>query len=176
MAPLILALAHAARVPVAVAEIDPGTPIHADHLRWVELPEDHPLAVDAVLDPVGHIVIERVLEGEILRSERLLDVDKPERIAVPGLRALRVPGIDPALGQAGRRGDLWLLADPPCTLVQGSWILGIGRDMAGNPDSTFLLVAPEQAMAALASDAHLQVRAVSDATATTPRPELMCSP
>jgi len=176
--PWLSLAAHAATIPVATSNLDPGQPVRAADLRWVEVPDDHPLAVDVVADPEGLIVIERVLEGEILRTERLLDVEKPERIAVPGMRALRVPGIDHSFDiAAGERADLWILTgDEPCTLVQGTWILGIGRNMTGLPDSTILLVSPEKALQLMASNAPMQVRPVSAATANTPRPELACSP
>lgn len=172
-----LLAAHAATIPVAVTDLAPGRPIRATDLRWVEVPDDHPLAADVQADPEGLIVIERVLEGEILRAERLLDVEKPERTAVPGMRALRVPGVDVSLGIApGQRADLWVLVGgEPCTLVQGTWVLGIGRNMDGHPDSTFLLVTPEQALELMASNAPMQVRPVSATTADTPRPELACS-
>ncbi len=178
MIPWLFLAAHGATIPVANTDLDPGRPIHAADLRWVDVPDHHPLAADALADPEGLIVIERVLEGELLRAERLLDVEKPERIAVPGMRALRVPDIDRTHGiAAGKRADLWILTgDTPCTLVQGTWILGIGRDMTGQPDSTYLLVSPEQALELMARNAPMQVRPVSEATANTPRPELACSP
>lgn len=176
MVSLILALAQAADVPVAVRDLSPGTPVRAEDLRWVELASSHPLAVDALDDPVGHIVIEQVLEGEVVRAERLLDVDKPERVAVPGMRALRVPG--PLGPTTERRADVWTVhGDAPCTLVQGTWILGVGKDMQGVPDSTFVLVTPQQALEVqlVAMDQPLQVRPVSQATAARERPELACS-
>lgn len=170
-----LGLALGADVPVATQDIAPGTPITEARVRWVEVPDGSAMAKDALPNPVGHIVIERVLAGEILRAERLLDLEKPERIAVPGMRALRVPGVSRD-AMPGRRADLWVAATPPCTWVQGAWILGLGRDMDGAPDSTWLLVSPSAALHVLTERAPMQIRAVSDATAARARPEIACSP
>jgi hypothetical protein len=169
----LIASALAATVPVAIQDLAPGTPVEASHIRWVELSDAE--SVDALLKPEGQIVIERVLQGEIFRAERLLDVDKPERIAIPGMRALRVPSPNGS-APTGHRADLWVARDKPCTWAQGAWVLGPGRDVQGNVDSAWILVSPQVALTVLAEGLPLQVRAVTDATAAKARPEIACSP
>ena len=177
MVALMWGLAWASEVPVASRTLAPGTPIHADDLRWVKLPDTHPMVADAAVDPVGYVVVESVLEGEMLRAERLLDVDKPERFAVPGLRALRVPARSPGDPLApGQRVDLWALYDDaPCVLVSNTWVLGAGKDMQGTPDSWMVLVSVDQALQATSQSVPLAVRPVPPRRPSSPRQGVACS-
>lgn len=117
-------------------------------MRWVEV-DDRQVQGDTWPDPVGRLVVDRVLGGEPIRAERLLDPDKPERFAPPGLRALRVPS-GPGPDWRGEWVDLRVDADgTPCNLLHHLLVLGPGKGADGAPDSWFVLLAPEHALRAM---------------------------
>lgn len=142
----MVAAALAAPLPVATHTLEPGSILTDADVRWVEV-DDRQVEGDTWPDPVGRLVVERVLGGEPVRAERLLDPDKPERFAPPGLRALRVPS-GPGPDWRGEWVDLRVEGE--CNLLHHLLVLGPGKGADGDVDSWFVLMAPEHALRALA--------------------------
>jgi hypothetical protein len=152
-----LTLAAAGTLPVATHTLEPGTVIVASDVRWVDI-DSRVVQGDTWSDPVGRLVVERVLGGEPVRAERLLDPDKPERFAPLGLRVLRVPGAEaPDLSGAWvdvRAGD--------CSLLSHVLVLGAGKGGDGRVDSWWVLMAPDHALRVIGDRRPLRLAAHDD--------------
>ena len=140
-------------VPIATQALPPGAIIQASDVRWMPLlpfGEAADTVADTWPDPVGWLVVERILGGEPVRAERLLDPDTPERFAPPGQRVLRIP-LPPERDRKGERVDLQVaLPDGShCTLLADRFVLGHGRGPDDRPDSTWLLVTVDEALQVL---------------------------
>jgi len=155
----MVAVAGPTRLPVATRTLEPGAIITATDLRWIEV-DHHDTIADTWPDPVGWLVVDRILGGEAVRAERLLDPDKPERFAPPGMRVLRIP-VAPDRDRKGERVDVRVAGDPPCALLTDRFVLGHGTGPDGRPDSSWLLLELEEAFAVLA-----EARAMTLADAT----------
>jgi len=163
-----LATAEAAEpgeLPVATHALQPGTIISDSDVRWVRL-DDADLQADTWSDPVGWLVVERILGGEPVRAERLLDPDKPERFAPPGMRVLRIP-TPPDRDRKGERVDVKAARATPCVLLRDRFVLGHGRGAHG-PDSSWLLVTPDEAMLVLGEEAPMTLSDPTEGPACSP--------
>ena len=162
------ALAWAGPLPVATHELAPGTVIAPADVRWVDV-DSQVVQRDSWPDPVGRLVVERVLGGEPVRAERLLDPAKPERFAPPGLRAVRVPT---GPGPDFRAEWVDLQVDDGgkgCALLAHVFVLGPGRGPDGGVDSWWVLMSPEHALEVMGEGRPMRLVAASqEATPCSP--------
>jgi pilus assembly protein CpaB len=84
-------------VAVATAELPVGTEIADADVRWVELPVAA-IPAGAAGEPVGRVVSEPIVAGEVVAERRLggADLDGPIALLEPGGRAIALP-VDAAI-------------------------------------------------------------------------------
>lgn len=194
MLPLILSLAWAdpaaapatVKVPIARHDLAPGTRITRDDVRLQRtLPDFVPdLALRDVDAAVGRVVRETILEGELLRPERLADPGAPEGLAGALPRGLQLVRLEPTLAAPlvvpGAFVDV-LDGARFCVVLEAAHVLGVETDegdvhTSGAPDTQrawHLAVTPPQAQQLLGLSSYtLALRAEVDVTALPP--ELLC--
>jgi Flp pilus assembly protein CpaB len=91
-------------VPVAASDLAVGTEVAEADVRWAELPVVA-LPGDVATDPVGRVVTEAIVQGEVIAERRigLAEATGPVALVEPGGRAFAVP-VD-AMTPALRVGD-----------------------------------------------------------------------
>lgn len=186
---LLLPCGAADTALVATRDVYVGEALEAGDVARVQRPSFAP--ADSVLsspsDAVGRIAVGRMLAGELVRAERLADLDRATTLSgiVPrGMRALRI-GVgaeaDPVV--AGNTVDV-LGGGPagPCTWVEAAFVVAAPRAklaFARTPEGTLeVLVTPAQAQDvawAMRGGAELSVSLRNDLDVTTSPDVKLCS-
>ena len=175
---------EAVEVTVAAKTLEAGQPLQESDLRLASLPaallpppEQRFSTVDEAL---GRTPRERILEGEVLRRERIAQQGAGSGLSAilrPGRRAMVItPSEDAALTRQlrpGHRIDLLVLEpdSAPWVAMEDLAVLSIAEGLEGDPPSLTLELTPEEALelSALRAESSLHVALRSELQGPRPR-------